>query len=151
MGRLMARWHNIRVRGDLYEMLFHRATSDRRSVAQMTDVLLTGALERETNMSASSGGGPSEEVIPGESGHGAGVGRGARRERDASSLKPAEPASSSARASVQQIEGQTTVDDMLASCPQCAGELQDFCLDDGNGGGPMTVRCEDCGWTREPQ
>jgi hypothetical protein len=50
----------------------------------------------------------------------------------------------------QRIEGQTTVDEMLASCPQCAGELQDFCLDDGNGGGPMTVRCEDCGWIRGP-
>jgi hypothetical protein len=146
----MARWHNIRVRGDLYEMLSHRATSDRRSVAQMTDVLLTRALERETNMSASSGGGPSEEVIPGESGHGAGVGRGARRERDASSLKPAEPASSSARASVQQIEGQMTVDDMLASCPQCAGELEPFNFSEVGEGDAPTVRCVDCLWVREP-
>jgi hypothetical protein len=147
----MARWHNIRVRGDLYEMLFHRATSDRRSVAQMTDVLLTRALERETNMPASSGGGPSREVFPGESGHGVGVGRGTRRERDASSLKPAEPASSSARASVREIEGQTTVDEMLASCPQCAGELRT--VDVTRGG--STIRegaeaCVDCGWVREP-
>jgi hypothetical protein len=171
----MARWHNIRVRGDLYEMLFHRATSDRRSVAQMTDVLLTGALERETNMPASSGGGPSEEVIPGESGHGAGVGRGARRERDASSLKPAEPASSSARASVQmpqtatslaepvktydhrdeehhygRVEGQMTVDDMLASCPQCAGELRKDVPGVVDGRDVMLEACVDCGWTRSP-
>jgi hypothetical protein len=50
----------------------------------------------------------------------------------------------------EPIKGQLTVEDMVDSCPECAGELQPFCLDDGAGGGPMTVRCEDCGWTREP-
>jgi hypothetical protein len=48
----------------------------------------------------------------------------------------------------QRIEGQTTVDDMLASCPQCAGELHP--AHDFQNGGP-TVRCVDCGWVREPQ
>jgi hypothetical protein len=48
------------------------------------------------------------------------------------------------------LPGQTTVDEMLASCPNCAGEMQDFCLDDGKGGGEMTKRCEDCGYVREP-
>jgi hypothetical protein len=45
---------------------------------------------------------------------------------------------------------QTTVEEMLASCPNCAGDPQDYCLDDGRGGGEMTVRCEDCGYVREP-
>jgi hypothetical protein len=48
------------------------------------------------------------------------------------------------------LRGQTTVEEMLASCPNCAGEMQDFCLDDGKGGGEMTKRCEDCGYVREP-
>jgi hypothetical protein len=48
------------------------------------------------------------------------------------------------------LPAQTTVDEMLASCPNCAGEMQDFCLDDGKGGGEMTKRCEDCGYVREP-
>jgi hypothetical protein len=54
------------------------------------------------------------------------------------------------RAYREQIEAQTTVDETLASCPNCAGEMQDYCLDDGKGGGEMTVRCEDCGYVREP-
>jgi hypothetical protein len=98
-----------------------------------------GALERETNMPASSGGGPSEEVIPGESGHGVGVGR------------PVEPASSSVRASVaQRIEGQTTVDEMLASCPQCAGELRKDVPGVVDGRDVMLEACVDCGWVRSP-
>jgi hypothetical protein len=58
----------------------------------------------------------------------------------------------SARAPVaQRIEGQTTVDEMLASCPQCAGELQEVSYGDANSpDAVMMVRCEDCGWAREP-
>jgi hypothetical protein len=128
-------------------------------------------LESVLNTSASSGGGPSSDVIPGESGRGGGVGRRETRERDASSVDRVDPPSAPSRASVEEaedragatdgvsrspsgpartIEGQTTVDEMLASCPNCAGEMQDFCLDDGKGGGEMTVRCEDCGYVREP-
>jgi uncharacterized Zn finger protein len=44
-----------------------------------------------------------------------------------------------------------TVDDMLASCPQCAGELQEVSYGDANSpDAVMMVRCEDCGWAREP-
>lgn len=124
----MARWHNIRLRGDLYEVLFHRATQDRRSVAQMADVLLTRALEREPGLPADA---PSPEG----------------RSNRAGTATPV-----SARAPVaQRIEGQTTVDEMLASCPQCAGELQT--VDVTRGGSTIregTEACVDCGWVREP-
>jgi predicted RNA-binding Zn-ribbon protein involved in translation (DUF1610 family) len=125
----MARWHNIRVRGDLYEMVAGRAQANRRSVAQMTDVLLTRAL-----------------------------GQGSEREDGAArGTAPPVPASEGfeapapARAPVaQQIQGQTTVDEMLASCPQCAGGLQAIFRPRG-GRQVETVRCEDCGWVREPK
>jgi hypothetical protein len=48
----------------------------------------------------------------------------------------------------QRTEGQASVDEMLASCPQCAGELHP--AHDFQNGGP-TMRCVDCGWVREPQ
>jgi hypothetical protein len=50
------------------------------------------------------------------------------------------------------IEGQTTVDEMLASCPQCAGELRPFSFGDlaEHSVAIGTMRCVDCGWVREP-
>jgi hypothetical protein len=50
----------------------------------------------------------------------------------------------------QRIEGQTTVDDMLASCPQCAGELRKDVPGVVDGRDVMLEACVDCGWTREP-
>jgi hypothetical protein len=113
----MARWHNIRVRGDLYEMVAGRAQANRRSVAQMTDVLLTQALQSRAATTQI------EPVL----------------KQEAISRAPV----------AQRIEGQTTVDEMLASCPQCAGELQGFTLDGVNGLEDVE-RCVDCGWVREP-
>jgi hypothetical protein len=116
----MARWHNIRVRGDLYEMVAGRAQANRRSVAQMTDVLLTQALQSRAATTQI------EPVL----------------KQEAISRAPV----------AQRIEGQMTVDEMLASCPQCAGELQT--VDVTRGG--STIRegaeaCVDCGWVREPK
>jgi hypothetical protein len=146
----MSRWHAIRIRDDLYRVIQAQAAEMSRSATGQLDFVLSRALEQEANTPASSGGGPPEGVIPGESQRGADVGRGAVYRRDASDAKPAEAASSPARAPVaQRIEGQTTVDEMLASCPNCAGEMQDYCLDDGRGGGEMVKRCEDCGYVRE--
>jgi hypothetical protein len=141
-------WKNVKVRADLHEMVARRARQETRSVAQMTDRLLMRALEQETkNLS-----------VDGEAHRG---------------TAPLVPTSSPARApewvkpppapknvgetrrywpksEVEKIiEGQTTVDEMLASCPNCAGEMQDYCLDDGRGGGEMVKRCEDCGYVRE--
>jgi hypothetical protein len=132
-------------------------------------VFIRRALESVLNTSASSGGGPSSDVIPGESGRGGGVGRRETRERDASSVDRVDPPSAPSRASVEEaedragatdgvsrspsgpartIEGQTTVDEMLAYCPNCAGEMQAFVTPP-----PDEVeaeRCEDCGYVREP-
>lgn len=120
-------WKNVKVRADLHEMVAKRARQETRSVAQMADRLLMRALEQETGTGTAA---PVGET-PGEAGNGADI-------------------PSPARAPVaQRIEGQTTVDEMLASCPNCAGEMQDYCLDDGRGGGEMAKRCEDCGYVRE--
>jgi hypothetical protein len=123
----MARWHNIRVRGDLYEMVAGRAQANRRSVAQMTDVLLTRALTDE---------------IP-----------ATIRPRDrgefiqSPEIEEAAVARTFRAPVARRIEGQTTVDEMLASCPQCAGELAPV---HHLGDGESSVRCVDCGWVREP-
>jgi predicted nucleic acid-binding Zn ribbon protein len=147
----MARWHNIRVRGDLYEMVAGRAQANRRSVAQMTDVLLTQALMEQSaaegvQQIATSIARPSAAAVSALDGalHAPtpDLAEQIQEVRDAPRYWPKTQV---------EIQGQMTVDEMLASCPQCAGELQDFCLDDGNGGGPMTMRCEDCGWVREPK
>jgi hypothetical protein len=124
----MPEWKNVKVRGDLHRMVAQRALADRRSISQMTDVLLTGALEREPGL-------PTDAPSP--------EGRSDR----AGSATPVP-----ARAPVQRIQGQATVDEMLASCPQCAGELEEVgTLDErGISTGKMTVRCVDCGWVREP-
>jgi hypothetical protein len=45
------------------------------------------------------------------------------------------------------IPGQSTVEEMLVSCPQCAGELEPV---HGLQNGSSVDRCEDCGWIREP-
>jgi hypothetical protein len=156
------------------------------------------ALESVLNTSASSGGGPSSEVIPGESGRGAGKAEKGRRRPDAGSRSLTEPASAPSRASSdggagggagrtdgvshvpasparkrskvpagpqasppddvsssasQGREGeagvnggagaaQTTVEEMLASCPNCASDF--FTDPDGR------QRCTDCSYVREP-
>ena len=121
------------------------------------------ALESVLNASASSGGGPPSGVIPGESGRGDGVGRRETREGDAPSVDRVDPSSAPSRASAEEaeggpdartashrsallarpIEGQTTVDEMLASCPNCAEELTR--QDDLQG----ALACTSCGYVRE--
>jgi hypothetical protein len=117
----VSRWHAIRVREDLYRALQAQAARESRSVAGQLDFVLSRALEQETGSSDVEVGTP----------------------RDAEGTLAPSPA----RAPVAQR--QTTIDEMLASCPNCAGEMQDYCLDDGRGGGEMVKRCEDCGYVRE--
>jgi hypothetical protein len=139
-------WHNVRVRGDLYEILRAQAAEQSRSVAGQVDHLLTRALEQEpgsggrspvparaSNTSASSGGGPSSGVIPGESGRGAGVGRGETDTGDARTREPADPA--------RTLDHQTDIYEMLGACPECAGKMVQIA---------GVESCEDCGFTREP-
>jgi hypothetical protein len=154
-------WHNVRVRGDLYEILRAQAAEQSRSVAGQVDHLLTRALEQEpgsggrspvparaSNTSASSGGGPSSGVIPGESGRGAGVGRGETDTGDARTREPADPAPldsyeiNGLRETVkaQQLEGQTDIYEMLGACPECAGKMVQVA---------GVESCEDCGFTRD--
>lgn len=118
----MADWKNVKVRGDLHRMVAERAEADRRSVSQMTDVLLTQALRDQI----------AAEPVP----------------------QPEAPGRVFLREPVStapvMIEGQTTVDEMLASCPQCAGVLQRFSYSDAHGRDVHTERCVDCGWVREP-
>jgi hypothetical protein len=103
---------------------------------------------RASNTSASSGGGPSSGVIPGESGRGAGVGRGETDTGDARTREPADPAPldsyeiNGLRETVkaQQLEGQTDIYEMLGACPECAGKMVQVA---------GVESCEDCGYTRE--
>lgn len=57
----MSRWHAVRIRDDLYRQIQAQAVADARSIAQMTDRLLSGALEQEP------GGSPPRSVAPGRS------------------------------------------------------------------------------------
>jgi hypothetical protein len=88
---------------------------------------------RASNTSASSGGGPSSGVIPGESGRGAGVGRGETDTGDARTREPADPA--------RTLDHQTDIYEMLGACPECAGKMVQIA---------GVESCEDCGFTREP-
>jgi hypothetical protein len=125
----MPEWKNVKVRGDLHRMVAQRAQEDRRSISQMADVLLTRALTDE---------------IP-----------ATIRPRDrgefiqSPEIEEAAVARTFRAPVAQRTEGRTTVDEMLASCPQCAGKLQSFTLD-GVNGLEDTMRCVDCGWVREP-
>jgi hypothetical protein len=87
----MSRWHNVRLRADLFRALQAQAAAQSRSVAGQLDFIVTAALERKE-------------------------------------ATPREP-----------IEGQTTVEEMLASCPNCAETLVEI---EGVTGCP-------CGYTRE--
>jgi hypothetical protein len=127
----MPEWKNVKVRGDLHRMVAQRAQEDRRSISQMADVLLTRALTDE---------------IP-----------ATIRPRDrgefiqSPEIEEAAVARTFRAPVAQRTEGRTTVDEMLASCPQCAGKLQK--VDVTRGG--STIRegaeaCVDCGWVREP-
>jgi hypothetical protein len=133
----MSRWHAVRIRADLYRALQAQAVAQSRSVAGQLDFVLTRALEQETGVSASSArvleddlaSSPvraSDERADGETGAGT------------VSHRPS-PSST--------IPGQTTVDEMLASCPQCAGE---FKLEE-NYDGDQWMQCSDCGFVREPE
>jgi hypothetical protein len=134
----MSRWHNVRLRADLFRALQAQASAQSRSVAGQLDFIVTAALEQEPNTSASSGGGPPSGVIPGESGRGAGVDLPGARGADGPRSSRVDPASAPARA---PIEGQTTVEEMLASCPNCAEALVE---EQG------VVFCSaGCGYTRE--
>jgi hypothetical protein len=144
----MARWHNIRVRGDLYERLAARADAGRCSRAQMVDALLTQAL-----MEQSAAQGVQQiatSLMP----------QSAASEIDLSekikNLEPSAPPSVWGRgretiSPAPQIEGQMTVDEMLASCPQCAGELRDVVAGVVDGRTVTAQGCVDCGWVREPK
>jgi hypothetical protein len=129
-------WHAIRIRDDLYRVVAARAAEESRSVARQVDVLLTQALEsvlgRPSQREAESASpAPSRASVVEADG-----GPDARM----ASHRPAPPA--------RQIAGQTTVDEMLASCSNCAGEMQAFVTPP-----PDEVeaeRCEDCGYVREP-
>lgn len=124
-------WHNVRVRDDLYRMLQDKAASERRSVASMIDVLLSRALEsaseRPVQPEAAVASPASTRAPSGEEG------------RQASPRTAPHGSPASARSS--QVEGQTTVDEMLASCPNCAEDLVTS--------GTNTF-CESCGYVREP-
>jgi hypothetical protein len=130
----MPEWKNVKVRGDLHRMVARRAQEDRRSISQMTDVLLTRALQQpEVDLS---------EV---------------KAEIDLSekikNLEPSEGFKWNGRGREtfpKPIEGQATVDEMLASCPQCAGELRDVVAGVVDGQTVTAQGCVDCGWVREP-
>jgi hypothetical protein len=136
----MSRWHAIRIREDLYRAVAARAAEDSRSVARQVDVLLTQALERVLGEDSGSEAAASTRAEPPTPVRASVVeadgGPGARM----TAHRPAPPA--------RPIAGQTTVDEMLASCPNCAGEMQAFVTPP-----PDEVeaeRCEDCGYIREP-
>jgi hypothetical protein len=123
----MPEWKNVKVRGDLHRMVAQRAEADRRSISQMTDVLLTQALQEskpEIDLSEKI-----DLLQPSEGFKWNGRGRETFRE---------------------QIRGQTTVDEMLASCPQCAGELRKDVPGVVDGRDVMLEACVDCGWVRSP-
>jgi hypothetical protein len=141
----VSRWHAIRIREDLYRAVAARAAEDSRSVARQVDVLLTQALEKVPENPQTRGGIP-ERSSASNSASASVPSRASVVEADGGSdarmaaHRPAPPA--------RPIAGQTTVDEMLASCPNCAGEMQAFVTPP-----PDEVeaeRCEDCGYIREP-
>jgi hypothetical protein len=159
-------WHTVRIRSDLHRILQTQAAMQSRSTAGQLDFVLSRALEQETGeqprgASEHSLGEPlspvraSDERADGETG----AGTVSHRPSPSSVPEYIEPPPLSSEQAEEikkapryyEIPGQTTVDEMLASCPQCAGEMQDYCLDDGKGGGEMATRCEDCGFVREPE
>jgi hypothetical protein len=132
-------WKNVKVRADLHEMVARRARQETRSVAQMTDRLLMRALEQETeNLSvdgeAHRGTAP---PVPTPSSARAPV---AQRQTTEMEMEGLRNIAENLRPAREIIERQTTVDEMLASCPNCAGELTD------NG---TVVYCSECAYVRE--
>lgn len=129
-------WKNLRIRADLHRLVATRAESEQRSVAQMADRLLMRALEQETTVEVPqrtadrvTSGRSSPARAPAEE---AGEGTGAWT----ASLSSSPPGS---------IDGQTTIDEMLAACPNCAGELATVDTAEGPRGA-----CVECGYVREP-
>jgi hypothetical protein len=163
----MSPWHAVRIRSDLHRVIQAQAAEQSRSVAGQVDHLLTRALEqapgtssrerdhagasaspssapaRASNTSASSGGGPSSDVIPGESGRGAGVDlpevktSGAALANDVEGASKVDPAP----LDPSRMDGQTDIYEMLGACPECAGRMEKV------GDGPE--RCVECGYARE--
>jgi ribosomal protein S27AE len=121
-------WHAIRIRGDLYRILQARAAEEHRSVAGQADVLLSQALE-------SASGDPS----PPASSRAPAVEAGGSRDARTASSRSASPAHQVPAGAAHQ----TTVDEMLASCPNCAGDLYPR-ESDGR------EVCAECGYVREP-
>jgi hypothetical protein len=115
----VSRWHAIRIRDDLYRVIQAQAAEMSRSATGQLDFVLSRALEQEPG---SLHGGPSSGQAE-------------------ASVRP--PAPSPARAPVAQR--QTTVDEMLASCPNCAEELQPA---DALSGAAILV-CPECSYVRD--
>lgn len=133
----MSRWHAIRIRDDLYRAVQAQAAQQSRSTTGQLDFILARALEQERygleadgSLSGPPGAGPSPARASAEEADG-GPGAGTSHRPAPSSVAPA-----------RTIDGQTTVDEMLASCPNCAGN---FVQRDSDG----VEVCADCGYVRE--